>query len=122
MVRDEEACVGSPTERSTHQTGATRFVLSIRWVVSLASVLLTSVVVLCVGIVAERSTRRIMVEEWVARLCAESRHLGLISVSAMLTPYPELTLHPLLVTLRQQQPELELAAVCDQAGIIRGDA
>jgi len=97
-------------------------VWSIRRAVSLGTMLLTSLVVVSVGAMAERNTRRALTAELVARLQVQANHLAWVSVSAMLTPYPELTLHPMLRTLRERQRELAIAVVTDQAGIIEGDA
>lgn len=98
-----------------------RRVLPLRWVVALWSLILTTVVVLGVELVAERGARRALTEELVTRLAAQARSLAAMSVSAMLNQYPELTLHPLLVRLHDQQPELVIVAVSDAAGILRGD-
>src|SRR6185295_9277350 len=99
-----------------------RTVLSIRWVVSIASVLLTGLVGASIGIVAERNARRALAEELTTRLCVQAEHLALVSASAMLTPFPELTLHPFLLNLRERDPELALGTVCDRNGTILGDA
>jgi serine phosphatase RsbU (regulator of sigma subunit)/anti-sigma regulatory factor (Ser/Thr protein kinase) len=96
--------------------------LSIRWILPLATVVLTTLVGAGVGIVGERSVRQTLTNELVRRLCAQSTNVALMSASAMLTPYPELTLHPVLVTLREHEPELALATVCDRSGTILGDA
>lgn len=99
-----------------------RRILPIRWVVALSSLLMTTAVVLSVEVVAERSTRQALTDDLVARLCGQSRSLAALSSSALLTPFPELTLHPLLLRMRQQQPELVVATVCDMGGTVRGDA
>lgn len=99
-----------------------RPLLSIRWILPLATVLLTTLVGVGVGVVGERSARRTLTDELVRRLCAQTTNVALMSASAMLTPYPELTLHPVLLTLREHEPELALATVCDRAGVILGDA
>ncbi len=95
---------------------------SIRWQVSMASVVLTTLVVLSVGVVLERNARRALTEELISRLCVQADHLALTSAAAMLTPYPELTLHPYLLNMRERERELALGIVCDGSGTILGDA
>src|SRR5262245_8431571 len=105
--------VASPTERMT---------LPIRWVVSAASVLLTLTVTLGVGFVAERNARRALTDELVDRLCVQASNVALAGRSAFLTPFPELTLHPILLGMSQRDRSIALATVCDQSGTIVGDA
>ena len=96
--------------------------VSIRWVIPIATILLTTLVAGGVGVVGERNARRALTEELVARLCARANNLALVGSSALLTPFPELTLHPLLLTMREREPALALATICDRSGAILGDA
>jgi len=97
-------------------------VLPVRWLVTLSTLALTVVVVASVGAIAERNTRRALTDELTARLREQASHLAYVGRSALLAPYPELTLHPILRTIRERQPEWALAVVTDRDGVIHGDA
>jgi serine phosphatase RsbU (regulator of sigma subunit)/anti-sigma regulatory factor (Ser/Thr protein kinase) len=101
---------------------ARRAILPIRWILPIASVILMALVAVGVAVVGERGARRTLTDELVRRLTAQSTNVALTSASAMLTPYPELTLHPVLLNLREHAPELALATVCDRTGTIVGDS
>lgn len=103
-------------------TGSGGRVFSIRWIVTLVAVGLTTAVVLSVGTVAERNARRALTAELTSRLLLEARNLALTSAGVLLSDYPELTLHPLLKEKLAKQPELSYAVVVDYAGIIQGHA
>lgn len=95
--------------------------LSIRWIVTLAAAGLTTAAVLGVGGVAERNTRRALTREIEARLLLEARNLALTSTEALLTDFPELTLHPLVKEMKAKQPELAMVMVLDHDTRIQGD-
>ncbi|HKQ19247.1 MAG TPA: SpoIIE family protein phosphatase [Candidatus Eisenbacteria bacterium] len=95
-------------------------VLSIRWIVAAAAVGLTAGLGLAMSTVAERDARRALTIEVEARLLLQSRNLALTSAGALLTDYPELTLVPLVKSMRDRQPELASVVVVDRAGVIQG--
>src|SRR6476661_5135295 len=95
---------------------------SLRWLVPVLSVSTTCLLVGSVALVGEQSARRALTEELVQRLCAEASNVALLTRAAMLMPYPELTLHPVLLSTRQQAHELSIATVADRSGTILGDA
>lgn len=98
------------------------FVLPIRWVVSVASVILMTMVALSVEVVAERNARRALTAELVGRLCVQASNVALASSPALLASFPELTLHPFLLSMREREKALRIATVCDRYGRILGDA
>lgn len=97
-------------------------VFSIRWIVTLVAVGLTTAVVVSVGTVAERNARRTLTAELTSRLVLEARNLALTSAGVLLSDYPELTLHPLIKEKLAKQPELSYAVVIDHAGKVQGHA
>ena len=97
-----------------------KVVWSIRWIVTVAAVLLTAGAVASVGAVAERNTRRALTAEIETRLLLDARTLALASTGAMLGDYPELTLHPLAKELLARQPELSVIVVTDIRGVVQG--
>jgi sensor histidine kinase regulating citrate/malate metabolism len=98
----------------------TKIVWSIRWIVTVAAVLLTAGAVVSVGAVAERNVRRALTTEIKTRLLLDARTLALASTGAMLGDYPELTLHPLAKELLARQPELSVIVVTDIRGVVQG--
>jgi serine phosphatase RsbU (regulator of sigma subunit)/anti-sigma regulatory factor (Ser/Thr protein kinase) len=105
---------GSPRRR--------RSVLSIRWIATTVAVVLTVTAVLGVGAVSERNARAALGREIRTRLLLEARSLATSSSGALLSDYPELTLHPLIRKLCVQQPELGLVVVVDRHSVIQGHA
>ncbi len=97
-----------------------RRVLSIRLIVTSAAVALISGAVITGGLVAERDQRRSLTREIENRLVLEARNLSLTGSDALLTDFPELTLHPLIKELQTRQPELRLVVVLDHTGHIQG--
>jgi serine phosphatase RsbU (regulator of sigma subunit) len=89
--------------------------------VTAAAVLLTTGGVLSVSTVAERNARRDLAREVETRLLLEARNLALTSSEALLTDFPELTLHPLLKEMTAKEPEIAIALVVDRQGVIQGD-
>lgn len=110
------------TNSAASQTARARGVLSIRWIATTIAVVLTVAAVLGVGAVAERNSRRALDHEIRARLQLQARNLAASSSSALLGEFPELTLMPLVKTVRAQQPELQLVTVVDHRNLIQGDA
>ena len=97
-----------------------KVVWSIRWIVTVAAVVLTAGAVVSVGAVAERNVRRALTAEIETRLLLDARTLSLASTGAMLGDYPELTLHPLAKELLARQPELNVIVVTDIRGVVQG--
>jgi len=104
----------------TREAKRPRVFLSIRWIVATAAVCLTAGLGLAMSTVAERDARRALTAEVEARLLLQSRNLALTSAGALLTDYPELTLAPLVKSMRDRQPELASVVVVDRAGVIQG--
>src|SRR5213594_2272418 len=90
-----KATLAHPTHRP-RELRSRRGVWSIRWIVTAAAVLLTTGGVLSVSTVAERNARRDLAREVETRLLLEARNIALTSSEALLTDFPELSLHPLL--------------------------
>jgi serine phosphatase RsbU (regulator of sigma subunit) len=95
-------------------------VWSIRLVVTLVAASITAAAVLAVGVAQEHKARRILRTELEARLLEEGRHVARVASVALLEPYPELTLHPLVKSLLDGQEELALAVVIDHDGLQQG--
>lgn len=110
----------APKNATPARPAARGFVLSIRWIVTLVAVALTTAAVLSVGAVAERNTRRALTKEIEARLLLDARNLALSGSGAMLGDYPELILYPLAKELSARQPELSTVVIVDNTGIIQG--
>lgn len=96
--------------------------IGIRFIVTAAAVGITTFAVLIVGGAQERSARQALTNEIEARLLLDARNLAITSSDALLTDFPELTLHPLLKEMQERQPELALAVVVNHEGIIQGHA
>jgi len=106
-------------------TGAPRTrgpVLSLRAIATAAAVVLTVSAVLAVGAQSERAARAALRHEIEARLQLVARNLAASSSDALLADFPELTLHPLVREMRQQQPDLAMAVVVDHRHRIVGHA
>lgn len=97
-------------------------VLSIRWIATAVTVLLTALAVLSVGLVSERNARRALNGEMETRTLLLARNLALTSSGALLGDFPELTLQPVVREMLARQPELAFATVIDHDGVIQGDA
>ena len=97
-----------------------RGVLSIRWIIACTAVALITAAVVAVGAVAERSTRRALGHEIEGRLLSLARNLALAGSDALLSDFPELTLHPLALEMHRQ-PELALVVVLDRNRRVLGD-
>ena len=115
----------TPTHPATGRLGrpATvrlRRVTSIRFIVTATTVALVAGVVLGVGSVGEQHTRRMLSAEIEARVLMTARNLARLSSSALLSDFPELTLHPLIRELQNDHPELAFAVVVDHENRIQG--
>lgn len=95
-------------------------VISMRWVVTAATVVLLTVAVVGVGAVSEQHTRLALTRELETRLLLEARNLSLTGAGALLTGLPELTLHPLVRKMQTERPELAFVVVLDHRGLIQG--
>ena len=111
------AAVGD--EASRPRTHVKR-VISIRFIVTATTVALVAGVVLAVGSVGEQHTRRMLSSEIEARVLMTARNLARVSSSALLSEFPELTLHPVIRELRDDHPELAYAVVVDHENRIQG--
>ena len=96
--------------------------ISMRLIVTAASVVLIAAAVITVGAVAERNARKTLTHELETRLVLEARNLALLSSAALLSEFPELTLHPVVKEITSARPELELVCVLDHNGIVQGHA
>ncbi len=94
--------------------------IGIRLIVTLVAVVLTAASVIGVGAIQEHSTRVALTEELETRLLLEARNLALASSSALLSDFPELTLHPLLKEKQERNPEFRLLVVTDHESKIQG--
>ena len=112
------ATAGAPSA----PVGTAKRIISIRWIVTSAAVLLTAVAVLSVGAVAERNARIALTGEIESRLLLLARNLALTSSGALLGDFPELTLQPLVKETLAREPELAFVTVVDHADRIQGNA
>ena len=92
----------------------------IRWIVVATSASLITAAVLGVGWVSERNTREALTREIEARLLLQGRSLALAGAEALLSDFPELTLHPLARELKKRQAELSMVVVVDRFNKIQG--
>jgi len=96
--------------------------LSIRWIATALTVLLTATAVLSVAFVAERNARQALWRETETRTLLLARNLALTSTGALLSDFPELTLQPVVKEILARQSELAFATVVNHRGVIQGDA
>lgn len=89
---------------------------------SAAGLVVTMLAVAGVGGVGEHDTRRALTQELESRLVLSARNLAMTSSRALLSDFPELTLTPILLEMKQTQPEQAFAAVVDLEGAVRGTA
>jgi serine phosphatase RsbU (regulator of sigma subunit)/anti-sigma regulatory factor (Ser/Thr protein kinase) len=101
---------------------AKRRIISIRLIVTAAAVVLISGSVLGVGGVAEHHSRKALEGEIRVRLVMLASSLSQLSSSALLSNYPELTLHPLVKELESRHPELAFIVVTDHENRVQGHA
>jgi serine phosphatase RsbU (regulator of sigma subunit)/anti-sigma regulatory factor (Ser/Thr protein kinase) len=101
---------------------APKRIVSIRWIVTSAAVLLTAATALSVGAVAERNARSALTGEIESRLLLLARNLALTSSGALLEDFPELTLQPLVKETVAHEPGLAFVIVVDHRNQIQGHA
>jgi serine phosphatase RsbU (regulator of sigma subunit)/anti-sigma regulatory factor (Ser/Thr protein kinase) len=110
-------------DKATNGANTTRTrLISMRLIVTAASVVLIAAAVFTVAGVAERNVRRTLTRELETRLVLEARNLALVGSSALLSEFPELTLHPVVKKMTSERPELEMVYVVDLDGIVQGHA
>jgi serine phosphatase RsbU (regulator of sigma subunit)/anti-sigma regulatory factor (Ser/Thr protein kinase) len=95
-------------------------VFSMRLIVSAVGVLLVSAAVIGAGAVSERNARRALTQALETRLVLEARNLSTIASNALLTDFPELTLHPVVKDIKSDRPDLESVVVVDHKNTIQG--
>ena len=98
----------------------TRRVLSVRSIVTGTAVALISAAVIGAAGVAEYNARAALNRESSARLLLEARNLALVASTALLNEYPELTLAPVVKSMKSDRSEITLVVVVDHLGNIRG--
>jgi len=101
-------------------TPSSRRVMSIRLIISLAAVVLIASSVICVSWVAERHAREALTKEIENRLLLEARNLAFVSIDALLSPFPELTLCPAVKEMQSNRPDLAFLTVLNHEGLIKG--
>jgi sigma-B regulation protein RsbU (phosphoserine phosphatase) len=74
------------------------------------------------GRIAERDARIALTKELETRLILEARNLANTSAGALLSEFPELTLHPYVKEVMNGRTDLALLCVVDHNGIIQGHA
>jgi HD-GYP domain-containing protein (c-di-GMP phosphodiesterase class II) len=102
------------------KTTTRRRTMSMKFMISLASVGLVCLAVAGIFGMTERNVQRALQREMETRLLLEARHLALLSADALLTDYPELTLCPIVSEMLQRRPDLARAVVLDHLGRIQG--
>lgn len=94
--------------------------VSIKVIVTSVALAITTLAVVSVGAVMERTARNALSNESEARLLELTRNLARASAAPLLGEYPELTLHPLVKEIQAKQSELGLVVVLDYQGKIQG--
>ena len=119
-MSDKKNINEAPAKGSKGKRTSRRGVVSMRLIMTAATVVLVVGAVLGVGGVAENNVRRVLTRELETRLVLEARNLAFVSSSAMLSGYPELVLHPVVKEMRAERPDLAMIIVLDRNGIIQG--
>ncbi len=101
--------------------GRRRFI-GMRLIVTVVAAMLISAAVLSLGLLSERQSRATLNTEIQTRLLLTARNLALSSSAALLSEFPELTLHPLVKEMQSEQQALELMVVLDHDNAIQGHA
>jgi len=107
-------------QSSPRPAPARRRVVSMRLIISVVTTSLIAVSVIGFGELAERNMRQTLSEEIEGRLILEARKLATLSVDALLTDYPELTLCPLVSDMQVGRRDLAFVAVLDHEKKIQG--
>ena len=97
-----------------------RRVVGMRLIFSAVTASLIAVSLIAFGNLAERNTRQTLGEEIEGRLILEARNLASMSVDALLTDFPELTLCPLVSEMQQERRDLAFVAVLDHEEKVQG--
>ena len=97
-----------------------RRIISMRLIISAVSALLIAVSVIGFGNLAERNMRQTLSGEIDSRLLLEARNLASLSVDALLTDFPELTLCPLVSEMQQGRRDLAFVAILDHEENVQG--
>lgn len=113
---------GASASTSASGASAPARILSIRWIVIAATVLLTAATALSVGAVDERNARTALTGEIESRLLLLARNLALTSSSALLGDFPEMTLQPLVKETLENESALAFVVVVDHHDRIQGHA
>ena len=113
---------GTSGASAASATAAPRRIISIRWIVTSAAVLLTAATALSVGAVDERNARSALTGEIESRLLLLARNLALTSSSALLGDFPEMTLQPLVKETVANESGLAFVIVVDHRDRIQGHA
>ncbi len=108
------------SERKSKQSDRPSRVVSMRVILSVTSVALISASLISFGWLAEGNTRNALTDEIETRLVLEARNLASLSVDALLTEFPELTLCPLVKEVQTDRPDLAFVVVLDHEGNIQG--
>ncbi len=96
--------------------------LSFRALTAVVTTGLVAASILVVSQSSERYLRKTQGADAEAQLILEGRNLAMLSVEALLTDFPELTLVPIILEMDNTRPELDGILVLDHEGIIRGHA
>jgi len=99
-----------------------RRVVSLRIIVPLASVLMLAVAMLAGAFFWEDQTRTLLAREAGTRFVAETRQLAMGSAGALLEPFPELTLQPIVREMLSGRREILDAEVVDLHGTLVASA
>jgi serine phosphatase RsbU (regulator of sigma subunit)/anti-sigma regulatory factor (Ser/Thr protein kinase) len=106
--------------KQSMKTSRSPRVISMRVILSVTTVTLISASLISFGWLAEGNTRSALSLEMETRLVLEARNLASLSVDALLTEYPELTLCPLVSDVQTGRPDLAFVVVLDHENRIRG--
>jgi response regulator RpfG family c-di-GMP phosphodiesterase len=112
--------MGNGADTTTARPARRRRFISLRLLASLAAAGLVAVTVLVLVAVNEKNIRRTLIDESRTQLVLEGRNLAITSSDALLTEFPELSLIPLLVDMKQDRPELLDVVIIDHKGRIQG--
>ena len=115
------AAAGAGAAAPSGHPGHRRYV-SIRLIVTAATVALVAAAVLGVGSVGERHARAMLARETEARILLTARNLARLSSSALLSGVPELVLHPAVREIQADHPELAFVVVVDHENLVQGHA
>lgn len=110
-----QAADGNRRARGVH-----RRIVSIRWIVTAATIALLLGSMATMGTIAERHTRRVLTSEIETRVVVMARNLATLGSTALFSDFPELVLNPVMRGMQDKHPELVLIAVVDHENKVRG--